>query len=577
MKWRLALDMGTNSLGWVAFRLDGSDRVDELMDAGVRIFPDGREPAAKGRVGESLAVERRLARGARRNRDRRMRRKQGLVRRLVALGLMPQDKQARKELENLDPYQLRADAVERELEPHELGRVLFHMGQRRGFLSNRKSDGDDEETGKIKPKITELKGELDRKGWTLGQWLNDRLKSGKSIRFRGEDGDYYPDRAMYRDEFDRIREKQKGFHTNISDKDWDDLRNGNREQGFDGIFFQRKLKPVEKGRCEFFADEYRAHKDLPVAHEFRILQEVSNLRYYDDTDEFDLTPEQRQGILQALDSHKTLSFNGLRKLRGADGTSLFPRGCLFNLEKGPRDKLNGNATAIEMRKPGMLGPRWDALSPDHQNDMVEMLHDAEDDATLVRDLQQRFGLTEDRAKAVSGFKLSAATTHLSRKFMVLCARIMREQGLGYHEAVGEICDDNGELLHHSHRPVDELLDRLPYYGEVLRGSVIGGKPDRFEAGANPEQHYGKINNPTVHVALNQMRKLLNCLVERFGPPADIHVELVRDLKKTARARNDIAGENAKYARENARRTDLFRDLHNGQEPTGLDLKKVRLW
>ncbi len=122
--WRLALDMGTNSLGWVAFELDSSGNVQQLKDAGVRIFTDGREPSSYSRVGDSLAVERRLARGARRNRDRRLNRKRQLVRRLVELGLMPENREERKALETLNPYELRAAAVERALSPHELGRTL---------------------------------------------------------------------------------------------------------------------------------------------------------------------------------------------------------------------------------------------------------------------------------------------------------------------------------------------------------------------------------------------------------------------------------------------------------------------
>ena len=112
----------------------------------------------------------------------------------------------------------------------------------------------------------------------------------------------------------------------------------------------------------------------------------------------------------------------------------------------------------------------------------------------------------------------------------------------------------------------------------MKGSVIGGKPTEFEADTNPEKHYGKINNPTVHVALNQLCKLINCLSERFGnPPSEIHVELVRDLKKSTKARNDIASENRKFQKENERRAKLFRELHSGQDPSGLDLKKIRLW
>ena len=575
MTWRLALDMGTNSLGWAAFTLNATGQIRELKDSGVRIFSDGREPSSKDRVGESLAVERRLARGARRNRDRRLRRKKQLIVRLVQLGLMPEDAKARKKLETLDPYHLRAAAVEGTLTPHELGRALFHICQRRGFLSNRKSDGDDEETGKIKPKISELREKLGNQ--TLGQWLNSRLKMGKSIRFRGEDGDLYADRAMYIHEFDKIRVRQEVSHS-LSPADWDDLRNGNKDQRFDGIFFQRKLKPVERGRCEFFIEEYRAHKDLPIAHEFRILQEVGNLQYYDENqDKHELDDNQRARLLDCLNRQKTIAFNAVRKLRNPDGSPVFPRTCLFNLESGPRDKLNGNATAFTMRKPDILGNIWDDLTPENQNYMLEMLHDADDDNQLIKDLMTDFSFNEEQAKAVSKFKLSSATTHLSRKFMMRCAAIMREDNMGYDAAVREVYDDNGEYLHHSAYVVDQILEKLPYYGELLKGSVIGAKPADFDAADNPEQHYGKINNPTVHVALNQLRKVINRLIDRFGPPSEIHVELVRDLKKTAHARDKDAKKNKKSAKANDDRAILFRELNGGRDPSGLDLKKMRLW
>ncbi|MCF8475118.1 MAG: type II CRISPR RNA-guided endonuclease Cas9 [Emcibacter sp.] len=575
MTWRLALDMGTNSLGWAAFSLTPSGTIDYLIDSGVRIFSDGREPSSKDRVGESLAVARRMARGARRNRDRRIQRKNQLMDRLIDLGLMPENKTKRKELEKLDPYELRAASVERILNPHELGRTLFHIAQRRGFLSNRKSDGDDEETGKIKPKISALRHELGDQ--TLGQWLYQQLRHNKSIRFRGEEGDFYADRAMYLDEFDKIREMQAPHH-NLSDQNWNDLRNGNKQQAFDGIFFQRKLKPVEKGRCEFFIEEYRAHKDLPIAHEFRILQEVGNLQYYDSNQEkHELSNNQRKSVIALLNTQKTASFNSLRKLKNPDGSFVFPRECLFNLENGSRDILKGNATAVEMQKDEMLGEKWHSLTPTEQNDLLEILHDADEDEQLIVDLISEFSFTEDQAKAVSKFKLTSATTHLSRKFMERCAAIMREDNLGYDKAVREVYDDDGVFFHHSKYEVDRLLDKLPYYGELLKGSVIGAKPAHYDSTQKPEQYYGKINNPTVHVALNQLRKLLNRLIDRFGSPSEIHVELVRDLKKTAKARDDIAIQNKEFAKANDKRVILFGELNNGREPSGLDLKKMRLW
>jgi len=573
MAWRLALDMGTNSLGWVALKLSHSGEITQLIDAGVRIFHDGREPAAKGRVGDSLAVERRLARGMRRNRDRRNERKQNLLKRLKDLNLLPLSRQENDALIALDPYALRAKAADDVLRPYELGRVLMQLSQRRGFKSNRKSD-DDEESGTIKPKISGLRKALD--GQTLGQWMHQRLLSGKSIRFRGEDGDYYADRAMYLQEFDAIQKMQKNHHT-LSSGDWKDLRNGNRDQAFDGIFYQRPLKPVERGRCQFFMEEFRAHKDLPIAQEFRILQEIANLHYYDGHEKFSLNDQQRDALIQALDKQKTMSFGAVRKLKTPDGTLLFPKNGLFNLEEGKKDKLKGNATAIDMRKPELFGTAWDNLNEDDQNDIVEMLHDATDDDDLIRELMARFDLDQAHAKAVSNFKLTAATSSLSRKFMSRCTDIMRDEKIGYVEATPKIYDDDGVFLHHSHSVVDQLLDRLPYYGKILQGRVIGGKPTRFDAETHPEQHYGKINNPTVHVALNQLRKLVNVLSAHYGPPDEIHVELGRDLKKSAKVRNDLSKENATFAKANDKRADLFRELNGGQNPSGLDLKKMRLW
>lgn len=574
MKWRLALDMGTNSLGWVAFKLNQVEEIDGLLDCGVRIFPDGREPAGKGRVGDSLAVERRLARGARRNRDRRKKRKQQFIQKLADLGLMPQDKAARKALERLDPYGLRAAALDRPLTPHELGRALFHLSERRGYKSNRMTDGDEEKT-KTGPKISALRAAMDDQ--TLGQFLHQRLLEGKAVRFRGEEGDYYADRAMYENEFDAIRKAQQAHHS-LTDGDWDTLRNGSKAEQFDGLFFQRPLKPVEKGRCEFFVDEYRAYKDLPISQEFRILQEVNNLTYVDEQGHnIPLTEDQRAQILTLLDQQKSVKFSALRK------KLKLPPDALFNLEGDKRDALKGNATSIDMRN--ILGSDlWDHMPADRQNDLVQELHDATDNDALIATLITDYQLTADEADELSHHKTASGTTNVSRKFMERINPIMRDERqddggfLKYDAAVREVYDDNGEFLHHSQRSVGQLLDQLPYYGTVLKGSVIGGRPDLFDKGKvdEIEKHYGKINNPTVHVALNQLRKLVNRLMARFGHPTNIHVELVRELKKTAIARVEESKRQAAFEKANNARRQWFKQEF-GKEATALDLKKIRLW
>ena len=93
---RLGLDIGTNSIGWWLYKTE-KNVITEVLDGGVRIFSDGRHPKSK----ESLAVERRRARGQRRRRDRYLRRKAALIKRMAEAGLMPIDPAEAKKLELL--------------------------------------------------------------------------------------------------------------------------------------------------------------------------------------------------------------------------------------------------------------------------------------------------------------------------------------------------------------------------------------------------------------------------------------------------------------------------------------------
>ena len=104
MRYRLALDLGTTSLGWAMIRLNHENQPCAVIRAGVRIFSDGRRPKDKA----SLAVARREARAMRRRRDRLLRRKNRLMQQLIAFGFFPADQEARQSLTRLNPFELRA-------------------------------------------------------------------------------------------------------------------------------------------------------------------------------------------------------------------------------------------------------------------------------------------------------------------------------------------------------------------------------------------------------------------------------------------------------------------------------------
>jgi CRISPR-associated endonuclease Csn1 len=85
LRYRLALDLGSTSLGWAMVRLSSDNEPHAVIRAGVRIFSDGRNP----KDGSSLAVTRREARAMRRRRDRLLKRKTRVMRLLIEHRFFP--------------------------------------------------------------------------------------------------------------------------------------------------------------------------------------------------------------------------------------------------------------------------------------------------------------------------------------------------------------------------------------------------------------------------------------------------------------------------------------------------------
>jgi CRISPR-associated endonuclease Csn1 len=331
--YRLALDLGTNSIGWCLLDLNGNGDPCGVRRMGVRIFPDGRDPKSK----ESLAADRRLARSMRRRRDRYLRRRSALMNALVAAGLMPSDPVERKALESDDPYELRAKALVEPLTAGQVGRALFHLNQRRGFKSNRKAAGEENEAGKIKAGISALKAEIEASGeMTLGAWLAARHRKRQTVRARLDGAgakasyEFYPERALVQDEFQAIQAAQAPHHRHVTAEHWSRIESV--------IFRQRPLRPVRPGKCTLFPDQERAPWALPIAQEFRILTEIGNLRLYRPGEEpRELSPDQHAQLFAKLCRSADLTFDKIKKeLKLAPDLKV-------NLEGEKRDRLKGDA------------------------------------------------------------------------------------------------------------------------------------------------------------------------------------------------------------------------------------------
>lgn len=541
MRYRLGLDMGTTSIGWSMIRLDLAEQPCAVIRAGVRIFSDGRNP----KDGSSLAVTRRAARQMRRRRDRLLKRKQRMLDALIRWGFFPADEAARKALTRLDPYALRAKGLSAPLSGAEFARALFHLNQRRGFQSNRKTDRQDSESGALKKAISALRLRLqDEQCQTLGQWLSKRHDQRLSVRarLRGKTQkdkayDFYADREMVAHEFDTVWSAQAGFNPSLfTEAARSDLR--------DILLFQRPLKPVKPGRCTLLPDEERAPLALPSTQRFRILQELNNLRVLspDLTEQPPLSKAQRDTLAARMERKERLTFADMIKTLKLAGTTK------FNLQDAKRDALKGNSTSVQLSKKQHFGDRWHDFSLAEQDAIVLQLLNEPHEGKLIAWLKEHTGVSDEQAEAIAVAGLPEGHGRLSIAALARILPPLAKDVVTYSDAVQLAGFDSHSVLGHA-QSTGELLDELPYYGQYLQRHVAFAK----ENPRSDEERYGKIANPTVHIALNELRKVVNALIKRYGKPAEVIIEVARELKLGQQRRQEIQ-------REQRERQDLNEKL-----------------
>lgn len=516
MAYILGLDLGARSLGWAAIVMEGNSG--RFLGAGVRVFEAGVEGSLETGREESRSAQRRMARLARRQTRRRRQRARQLYHALSEVGLLPAVNAApgrpeaceiQAALNRLDgglrsryassanvnqlPYLLRARALDERLEPYELGRAFYHLGQRRGFQSNRKAKakGDDEERDKVYAGIHDLETRLAGKR-TLGEYLAGLDPAQGRIRSR------YTHRGMYEREFEAIFAAQQPHHPCLTPEFKDRLS--------EILFFQRPLQDSNEliGRCEWDPAQRRTQLWRPEYQRFRILQTANHLRVVSpDGESRRLEPDERQRLVGALELAREVGVSRAKRVIG------IPANCKFSIEGGGETKFKGDGVAAQMS--AQLGAVWDQADPAARTAILEGLAAAGTDEDAAELLVRHCGLSPDEAqKAAENIALPSGYASLSLASLRMVLPFL-EQGLSVQEARQAA----GFALTRT-TPVHDLLP--PLSDKAVR-----------EAGI-------EVRNPAVARALTEMRKVVNAVVRRWGKPDEIHIEMARELKKTQEQR-----------------------------------------
>lgn len=565
----LGLDLGSGSIGWALIDQEGQ----RVIGLGVRVFPEGVARDQKG--GEkSKNQDRREARGIRRQVARRARRRRLLREALTQVGLLPADREEFARVIAQDPYVLRRKALREKLELHELGRALFHLAQRRGYLSNRKTDKAKAADQKgLLAKIAGLATTLEEEGATLGEYLanlRERAEYGKTsecARLRNRP----TRRDMYEAEFKAIWEKQRAHYPQLLT---DTLKYGRcGKQGFPReperlpagrdllgeygvfglVFFQRKTYSPKSviGRCELERGEKRCPRAARIAQRFRIVQEVNNLRILDyaNREERRLTQGEREAIIGYLSEAKERTFVQLRKkLQLHDQVR-------FNLERGGREKLQGHQTDAILAGKNGIGKRWKDLDGEVRDAIVDILLNEERDEVVVRRLTEECGLGREEAERASAVHLPDGYVNFSRLAMTkLLPHLERGLALMADDASNSALHAAGYLR--------------PDQREVSQRCFLPAPPN--------------LTNPIVRQAVIEVRKVVNALlrdyVYRNGHRLErIHVELAREAKKSFEERKQLRFDNAarRKLREDAARK--IEEFDASVKPSRATVNRYLLW
>ena len=447
-------------------------------------------------------MARRLARSVRRltrRRAHRLLRARRLLKREGVLQAADFDENGLiKSLPNT-PWQLRAAALDRKLMPLEWSSVLLHLIKHRGYLSQRKNEGEtaDKELGALLKGVADNAHTLQTGDFRTPAKLALNKFEKESGHIRNQRGDYSHtfSRKDLQAELNLLFEKQKEFgNPHVSDglKEGIETLLMTQRPALSGDAVQKML-----GHCTFEPTEPKAAKNTYTAERFVWLTKLNNLRILEQGSERPLTDTERATLMDEPYRKSKLTYAQARKLLELDDTAFF-KGLRYGKDNAEASTLMEmkayHAISRALEKEGLKDKKSPLnLSPKLQDEIGTAF-------SLFKTDEDITGRLKDRVQPEI---LEALLKHISfDKFVQISLKALRrivplmEQGKRYDEACAEIYRD-----HYGKKNTEEKIYLPPIPADEIR-------------------------NPVVLRALSQARKVINAVVRRYGSP-----QLVSILKR----------------------------------------------
>lgn len=532
----LGIDAGIATIGWAV--LDLGPDTGQIISCGTRTF-DAPETDKDRRPTNTIRREKRGMRRVIRRRSQRM----NAVRRLLFNHRLLDDHSPNALALGLDPWTLRADALDRPLQDTEIAAVFGHIARHRGFRSNSKNDrGNDagSETSQMLSAIAATRERLAQ--WrTVGELFARDAQFAKRKRNRGGGFSRSVLRDDLRSEVLSICRAQRKFGNEKLSKDFE-------EAFLEAAFSQRPLRDSDDlvGMCPFVPGARRAARRSYSFEMFRLSSRLNTVRIVApgvrEPTRLDATQITR--VIADFGSQKKLTWKWLRTRLRLDPQVRFAD-VSFEDEKNDFVARAGEAAAGSYAIREIVGEAgWKALlaQPAVLDDLAAILSFRSDLTSIcraVRALPIEPAITEALIEAAERgkFKAFSGAGHIS----ATAARM---------------------LLPH--------LGRGLTYSEAC--SAVG-----FNHAERAELHIDDIRNPIARKAVSEVMKQVKAVVNEFGLPDVVNVELARDVGKGADERDEIRRGIDKRNRERDRFRENFEELLGRQPYNETEILRFELW